>query len=123
MTVFKSYSDVPDEDIAELLASGRFDPQAYLERYPDVAQSGLDPARHYLWLGQKLGRKADPSSSPTPPTQKRSVSRPKVSHETDLDALFIDGTNGTSSTPYRVGRIANGLAQSGWSVRIERGDE
>ena len=122
MTELRSYSDISEEDVAELLQSGRFDPQAYLERYPDVAQSGLDPARHYLWLGQKLGRQADPSSSPTLPTQKRSVSRPKVSRETDLDALFIDGTNGTSSTPYRVGRIALGLAKAGWNVRTAKGD-
>lgn len=34
----------------------QFDPLWYLERYPDVAKSGLDPREHYLWLGRRLGR-------------------------------------------------------------------
>ena len=42
---------------------------------------------------------------------------------TNLDALFIDGTNGTSSTPYRVFRIANGLADEGWKVRCVKGED
>ena len=36
--------------------SGVFDPDYYLERYPDIAESGVDPVRHYLKYGAKEGR-------------------------------------------------------------------
>jgi FMN phosphatase YigB (HAD superfamily) len=32
----------------------------YLNEYPDVAQLGMDPLEHYLWLGKRLGRRAGP---------------------------------------------------------------
>ncbi len=36
--------------------SGLFDPGFYLSAYPDVAQAGMDPVRHYLDTGWKEGR-------------------------------------------------------------------
>lgn len=33
-----------------------FDAAFYLEYYPDVAKSGMDPLEHYEWLGRRLGR-------------------------------------------------------------------
>jgi lipopolysaccharide biosynthesis protein/GT2 family glycosyltransferase len=46
----------------ELLASSPlFDRNWYLERYPDVRESGMDPALHYLELGAAEGR--DPSAA------------------------------------------------------------
>jgi GT2 family glycosyltransferase len=42
--------------IAELMQSGRFDPDWYRQEYPDVEQSGMSPAEHYLLIGQMLGR-------------------------------------------------------------------
>jgi len=36
-----------------------FDADWYLSRYPDVAESGLDPLRHYVEFGWREGR--DPS--------------------------------------------------------------
>jgi glycosyltransferase involved in cell wall biosynthesis len=33
-----------------------FDSQWYLDEYPDVQLSGLDPYEHYLWLGRRLNR-------------------------------------------------------------------
>ncbi|RVT82070.1 glycosyltransferase [Rhodobacteraceae bacterium CCMM004] len=36
---------------------GFFDPQWYLEVYPDVAASGMDPLRHYLRYGRQEGRR------------------------------------------------------------------
>ncbi|WP_338503396.1 hypothetical protein V6R86_07655 [Sphingomonas kaistensis] len=89
----------------------QFDPQYYLEAYPDVALSGMDPLEHFLWIGQKLGRR------PVGPRETDDSSR------FTLDALFIDGTNGTSSTPYRVHRIANGLRDEGWKVQCENGED
>lgn len=45
------------EEIAALRASGTFDEVWYLSEYPDVAKAGIDPAEHYLWLGQRMGRR------------------------------------------------------------------
>ena len=36
-----------------------FDPAFYLERYPDVGPSGLDPLAHFLWFGGQEGRQPD----------------------------------------------------------------
>ncbi|RVU03273.1 hypothetical protein EOE18_16810 [Novosphingobium umbonatum] len=56
---------ISPEQIAALKASGQFDEAWYCERYPDVRASGMDPAEHYLWVGQKLGRKANRNSEPS----------------------------------------------------------
>lgn len=48
---------------AMLEASSLFDPDWYLERYPDVAQSGADPAHHYLEFGWLEGRNPGPAFS------------------------------------------------------------
>ena len=37
-----------------------FDSAYYLERYPDVHRSELDPLAHFLWYGAKEGRQPDP---------------------------------------------------------------
>lgn len=55
--------DVSDEDVAALRVSGVFDASWYLDEYPDVAITGIDPARHYLWIGRRLGRR--PSAGDT----------------------------------------------------------
>lgn len=54
------------EDVAALRASGEFDEQWYLNEYPDVAKTGIDPAQHYLWIGQRLGRKGSNAAIRTP---------------------------------------------------------
>lgn len=38
------------------LRSTSFDPEWYLERYPDVAAANVDPAKHFLSHGQREGR-------------------------------------------------------------------
>lgn len=116
------------EEIAALRASGAFDEAWYVREYPDVAQAGLDPAEHYLWLGRKLGRSAKVSSPPGVLIRGNEVIPARrgvasANNHNNLDALFIDGTNGTSSTPYRVFRIANGLALEGWNVRCGKGED
>ncbi|MDP0928014.1 glycosyltransferase [Paracoccus onubensis] len=45
---------------SELLASGLFDPDWYLERNGDVKLLGMDPLEHYLWLGHRLNRSPGP---------------------------------------------------------------
>lgn len=47
---------VSAEALARLRDQG-FDGAAYGARYPDVAMVGMDPAEHFLWIGQKLGRR------------------------------------------------------------------
>jgi lipopolysaccharide biosynthesis protein len=51
-----SLADICDEEVAAFRASGEFDEDWYLSEYPDVARVGIEPARHYLWLGTILGR-------------------------------------------------------------------
>ena len=43
----------------ETSPNAHFDPAYYLERYPDVAQAGIDPFLHYMDFGFREGR--DPS--------------------------------------------------------------
>jgi hypothetical protein len=42
-------------DLREMEASGVFDPSWYVDNYPDVARSGLDPLRHYALIGAAQG--------------------------------------------------------------------
>ncbi len=111
------------EAIARLRQSGTFDESWYLQTYPDVLQSGMDPAEHFLWLGARLGRRPGPSLSGTATGQSRAHAPGARARTHALDILFIDGTNGTSSTPYRVTRIANGLEADGWTVKCINRDD
>ena len=99
-------------EISTLYETGQFDGEFYADGYPDVSRSGLDPAAHYLWLGARLGRLGRAPQS-FPGKRESGVA----------DVLFVDGTNGTSSTPYRIERVAEGLQQLGATVRCIRGDE
>lgn len=46
---------------AETLATSKlFDRDSYLNRYPDVAQSGADPLWHYIWSGCRAGYNPHP---------------------------------------------------------------
>lgn len=53
------------EQIQAFLQSGIFDAQWYSINYPDAALMGMDPVEHYLWLGQRLGRKPS-AEAPAP---------------------------------------------------------
>jgi len=48
------------QQIAAIEDSGLFDAEFYLEKYPDVRESGVEPVRHYLTLGGLEGRAASP---------------------------------------------------------------
>ncbi|HEX7852815.1 MAG TPA: hypothetical protein VF503_03880 [Sphingobium sp.] len=101
------------DDTADLERNGEFDADWYKSCYPDVEALGMDPKQHWLWVGRRMGR---------PGGQRPAPSSIAISSY-DFDALFIDGTNGTSSAPYRVIRVAEGLANEGWKVRcIEDAD-
>lgn len=47
---------VTEEDVWRLRESGEFDADWYVEYYPDVRKVGMDPARHFLWIGHALNR-------------------------------------------------------------------
>jgi hypothetical protein len=103
---------VSKEALARFAQSGAFDSEWYVSAYPDVLASGMDPAEHFLWLGAKLGR------SPHAPLSEQ---RRRLAGQ--HDAIFIDGTNGTASTTYRVDLIAAGLQSMGWKVGTCRLDQ
>lgn len=116
------------EEIVALRTSGDFDEAWYANEYPDVALSGMSPSEHYLWLGRRLGRRGVPAVNNSAMIEgagalRRARRVGPLNCETNLDALFIDGTNGTSSTPYRVFRIADGLREEGWNVRCAKGED
>ena len=114
---------VHPDAIVRLRQSGTFDENWYVQTYPDVAQSGMDPAEHFLWLGARLGRRPSPSA-PEPTAGYNVAHGPGAKVRTHaLDVLFVDGTNGTSSTPYRVTRIAKGLEAEGWTVKCINRDD
>ena len=71
---------ISEKDIEALKNSGGFDEFAYGARYHDVMLSGIEAAKHYLWLGKRLGRDAGPlhpnegiESEPETTTGLRSV--------------------------------------------------
>lgn len=51
------------EDAAEVAATSLFDRTWYLDRYPDVGASRIDPLHHYLLHGAREGRDPGPSFS------------------------------------------------------------
>lgn len=48
---------IGEDEVAAFLQGGLFDENWYLEQYPDVRLLGMDAAKHYLWIGAKLGRR------------------------------------------------------------------
>ena len=50
--------------MAEIRASGLFDPAWYLARNPDVAEAGVDPLHHYVVAGAREGRGPGPLFDP-----------------------------------------------------------
>lgn len=47
-------------DRNDLQKSGLFDAEWYKASYPDVVELGIDPASHFLWLGDRLNRSPGP---------------------------------------------------------------
>lgn len=52
---------VNQQDILAIKQSGLFDESWYRTQYPDVAEAGVDPVEHYLWIGAEMGRDPAPS--------------------------------------------------------------
>ncbi len=53
--------------------SAYFNAAWYLDEYPDVALLGMDPLEHYLWLGQRLGRRTGPPGLGIDPKRRASL--------------------------------------------------
>ena len=51
-----STGPVSQHEIDEIRSSGLFDAKWYVDTYPDVRFSGMDPVEHYLRAGARLGR-------------------------------------------------------------------
>lgn len=118
-------STITDAEVEAFRSSGIFDEHWYLHEYPDVAKSGIDPARHYLWIGRKLGRRATKQSAASDVIDLKQAINVFTGSALDanLDVLFIDGTNNTSSSQYRINRIASGLSAVGWKIRCIDGKD
>lgn len=72
-----------------------FDPLWYLEQYPDVAASGIDPREHFEKHGRREGRL--PCSLPALPAERllwASAQRPRKALRKLNDAVKQGGTNG-----------------------------
>lgn len=77
-------TQVSEAEREALRASG-FDPEWYIEQYPDVKMLGMDPAEHYLWVGKKLGRKKVSDDA----VQSRTVFENKRSSVCDARKYFL----------------------------------
>lgn len=58
-----SAATVQSEEVRLIQQSGLFDGDWYRQRYPDVAQAGVDPVEHYLLHGASESRDPGPSFS------------------------------------------------------------
>jgi hypothetical protein len=53
---------ITDEEVEDFLKSNAFDEQWYVNEYADVKISDIDPIRHFLCIGKKLGRLPSPAA-------------------------------------------------------------
>jgi hypothetical protein len=102
-------SRILDEDLLAFKASGKFDEDWYVNEYPDVRKSGIDPARHYLWLGKRLGRKPRAeTAAPLNPSIKASnrkaahftQTEPSPANSTELDSVPFAPRQATGDAVY-----------------------
>lgn len=101
MSGYTHLAGITDVEVATFRASGEFDEQWYLDEYPDVAKSGIDPARHYLWLGKRLGRYSS-----------------KVEFERARGIGLRWCIVATPHVLFIAHCLAEGLRRHGWSVEI-----
>lgn len=80
------------EYAARLIASGAFDPEWYLVTNPDVAESGTDPAQHFLRYGLAEGRAPRDLSAPLHPSG--ATEKPAVADTDAADAPADTGAVG-----------------------------
>jgi lipopolysaccharide biosynthesis protein len=89
---------VTEESVQSLKNSGVFDEQWYLKQYPDVARLGIDPARHFLLLGQKIGRDPSPTYSNADYVNRRTVSDGASRSQDGEGGVVSDNAGATTSS-------------------------
>jgi glycosyltransferase involved in cell wall biosynthesis len=109
-------------EVQKLNDSGPFDQDWYLAHYPDVSASGMPAHLHYEQIGRLLGRhpRSSPNNEQTPKCNDCGLSANILPR---YDFLFVDGTEGSGSTPYRVDRVSEGLNLSGFTTHRINGNE
>jgi hypothetical protein len=67
----------------DILISGLFVPEFYLDKYPDIREAGVDPLDHYVRYGDREGRQPNPAFSPD---EYRQMNMPSVA----MDRLALE---------------------------------
>lgn len=97
-----------DPDIETIKNSPLFDANWYVTRYPDVAIAGIDPARHYLIFGGRLGRDPGPSFS----SRAYLDAHPELEDQ-NLNPLLHHERNGQNRAPnHRLTAPQQGVASA-----------
>ncbi|MCJ7874833.1 rhamnan synthesis F family protein [Phaeobacter sp. J2-8] len=94
------------DDARRIAESKLFNRDWYLERFPDVAICGLDPAEHFLRIGARLGRDPGPDFS----TRAYLEAHPEIAsqtlnpllHHLDAEAKTEPETGSGTGTDYAV---------------------
>lgn len=94
--------------LSQLMSSGQFDAEWYVRRYPDVLQTGMGPAEHYLWLGKRLGRRGK-SSNPNDELIDLHAFKPREYEQEDGKAKHAGGGKALSvaTTEAMIDALAN----------------
>lgn len=88
---------VNDDAVEKLKTSGLFDEQWYLTQYPDVGRLGIDPARHFLIIGQKIGR--HPSAAVNNADYSSVIAGAIVARETPAGASVVSASAESAVAP------------------------
>jgi hypothetical protein len=83
-----------------------FDAQSYLQSYPDVALSGIDPGTHYLLFGRKLGRNpaGEPRANKIVPPIVRSGKRKSPERRANDDVGVAEKAKAAAGAETKIGK-------------------
>lgn len=114
--------------VALVRASGLFDATWYLQTYPDVAMSGLEPLEHYLRFGALLGRNPGPAFDAarylkSHPELLRSGDNPLVHHLSRRGGLAAATPGGADARLKGYLDRLDGQGFAGWAVDTSRPGE
>lgn len=98
-------------DRNELQKSGLFDAEWYKATYPDVVELGIDPASHFLWLGDRLNRSPGPLFD-TEAYRRKHQDVARTGYNAVLHYLRFGKKEGRAAFTIEAGRLQT-LAQTG----------